>query len=205
MASVRLDWTREEIIMAIDLYVRAGAMNGGPIPGRGSRDVIELSTTLKRLSAYPVEMWSDKYRNPDGVYLKLTNLRAIETGGMHGMNAFSQLDAAVWREYVGDLSDLTALHQEADAIRRRINDGVIQPARSSPLVEDVEIEQQHSETYVVRPDGATRASERAEQKLVIRYRDYMAHRNVTVKRKRYRPRGEPRPIYSDIWVEAATY
>ena len=30
----RLDWTREEIILAMDFYVTCGAINGGPIPGQ---------------------------------------------------------------------------------------------------------------------------------------------------------------------------
>jgi len=52
MALVRLDWTREEIILAIDLYVTVGAFTGGPIPGNHSAQIVQLSNLLKRLSAY---------------------------------------------------------------------------------------------------------------------------------------------------------
>jgi hypothetical protein len=92
VALVRLDWTREEIILAMDLYVTVGAFAGGPIPGNSSVQIVQLSDLLKRLSAYPPEQQGEKYRNPDGVYLKLMNLRAIQTEGAHGMNAYSQLD-----------------------------------------------------------------------------------------------------------------
>jgi hypothetical protein len=198
MALGRLDWTREEIILAMDLYLTADTPDYGPFPDVGSPEIIELSDLLKRLSAYPPERQGEKYRNPPGVYLKLMNLRAIQTDGVHGMNAYSQLDAAVWREYADNPS---RLHSEAAAIRARLEEGVIQPAKARSEIEDVDIEQQHTETFMVSPSGVQRLTERAEQKLVLRYRDYMATKGVAVRRKRYLPKGEVRPIYSDVWVQ----
>jgi hypothetical protein len=64
------------------------------------------------------------------------------------MNAYSQLDTAVWREYV---DDLPRLHAEAEAIRARLQEGALQPAKATPVVEDVDIEQQHTETFRSRP------------------------------------------------------
>ncbi len=198
MATIRLDWTREEVILAMDLYVTAGAMTGGSMPGKTSPQVAALSALLKQLNAYPVDQQGDRYRNPDGVYLKLTNLRAIETDGQHGMKAYSQLDAAVWRDYQ---DDLTALHAEAEAIRKRLSEGVIKEPQQTPTAEDVDIEQQHTERFLITPNGDPRPAERAKQKLVLRYRDHMANRGIVVRRKRYRPTGEGRPAYSDAWVE----
>lgn len=196
---VRLDWTREEVILAMDFYVTCGALGGGSIPGQVPGEIAELSRLLKRLSAYPPEAQGEKYRNPQGAYLKLMNLRAIETGGAHGMNAYSQLDAAVWRDYIDNLE---GLHAEAAAIRQQLEDGVLAPASTTaPTVEDVNIEQQHAEWFMVSPSGEPREAERAEQKLVLRYQDYMAAKGVTVSRKRYRPTGQVRPIYCDVWVE----
>jgi hypothetical protein len=193
-----LDWTREEIILAMDLYVQAGGPDGGKIPAHDSEDVGRLSALLNKLGAYPLEVRGERYRNPNGVYLKLMNLRAVETDGARGMPAYSQLDAAVWRDYVDDLPRLRA---EAQAIQARVDDGAIQPASTVSVTEDVEIERQHTEGYIVNPTGQPRAAERAEQRLVLRYRDYMARKGVHVGRKLYRPAGEVRPIYSDIWVE----
>jgi hypothetical protein len=172
-------------------------MNGGSIPGKTTAGVVALSVLLKQLKAYPVDQQGGKYRNPDGVYLKLTNLRAIETDGRHGMNAYSQLDAAVWRDYE---DDAPALQAEAEAIRRRLSEGLLQEPQAVPTAEDVDIEQQHTETFVVTPSGAPRPAERAEQKLVLRYRDHLASKGTVVRRKRYRPAGEIRPIYSDAWI-----
>lgn len=195
----QLAWTREEIILAMDFYIKTGADHGAPIPGQSSAEIIQLSELLQELGAYPPERQGGKYRNPNGVYLKLMNLRAIQARGEHGMNAYSRLDAAVWREYV-DVHE--RLHAEAAAIRHRLHDGTIQPARSEPMTEDVDIEQQHTEIFMVQPPGGPRPAERAEQKLVLQYRDYMAAKGIVVRRKRYVPAGEVRPIYSDVWVEA---
>jgi 5-methylcytosine-specific restriction protein A len=67
----RTDWTREEVILAMDLYVAVGALHGAPIPGAGSAEILQLSGLLQNIGAYPPELRGEKYRNPDGVYLKL--------------------------------------------------------------------------------------------------------------------------------------
>ena len=193
-----LDWTREEIILAIDLYVTTGASDGGPMPGQRSSDIIQLSRLLRELSAYPKKLQGNNYRNPGEVYLKMMDLRAIQTDGARDMNADRQFDAMVWQEFA---DDLPRLHEEAEAIRVLLSEGAIQPAGMWPRMEDVDIEQQYTETYVVDPSGEPRAAERAEQDLVVRYRDYMAAKGIGVGRKRYWPVGEVRPIYSDAWVE----
>jgi hypothetical protein len=195
----RLDWTHEEIILAMDLYVRAGGLDGGSIPYHDSEEIGRLSTLLNKLGAHPPEVRGERYRNPNGVYLKLMNLRAVQTGGAHGMDAYSQLDAAVWRDYIDDLA---RLHAEAEDIRERLAAGAIQPASATSRVTDVAIEQQHTETFPVTPSGQPRSAERAEQRLVLRYGQYMEGKGVCVRRKRYLPAGEVRPIYCDIWVEA---
>ena len=192
-----LDWTREEDILAMDLYVRVGARNGGSIPGAGSGEIIQLSEMLKKLSAYPPDRQDDKYRNPDGVYLKLMNLRSVETDGAHGMPRGSKVDAAVWRDYVDNLPEL---HAEAETIRLRLQDGAMRPARAEAVTEDVEVEHQHTETFIVNPSGQQRAAERAEQRLVLSYRDHMAGKGIRVSRKKYLPAGEVRPLFSDAWV-----
>lgn len=194
-----LAWTREEIILAMELYIQSGGLLGGPIPDDNSDLVRHLSVLLNRPGAYPPEVRGDRYRNPNGVALKLQNLRAVETNRERGMPAHSQLDAAVWRDYIDDLA---RLHREAQAIRTRVEEGAIQPASTVTTVEDVDIEQQHTEAYMVTPTGQPREADRAEQRLVLSYRDYMATKGILARRKRYRPAGEVRPLFSDIWVES---
>ena len=43
------------------------------------------------------------------------------------------------------MDDLASLHAEAEAIRLRLQDGTIQPAKTETEVDDVDIEQQHHE------------------------------------------------------------
>lgn len=193
----RHDWTREEVILAMELYVNVGAQAGGSIPDAGSAEITALSALLKRLGAHPPELQGEKYRNTNGVYLKLMNLRAVQTEGAHGMNAHSARDAAVWREFE---DDLPRLHTEAAAIRARLDEGAIGPATLQATTEDVEIEQQHTETYMTTPSGEPRPAQRAEQRLVLRYRGYMVAKGVRVCRGKYLPVGEVRPIFSDVWV-----
>jgi hypothetical protein len=193
-----LVWTREEIILAMDLYVSVGALAGGSIPGNTSPAITQLSAQLRRLGAYPTEVQDEKYRNTDGVYLKLMNLRSVQTEGAHGMERISQRDAAVWREFA---DDLPRLHAEAETIRTRLREGAIATAAAQPSIEDVDIEQQHTERFMTNPSAGPREAERAEQKLVLSYRDYMAAKGIRVRRKRYLPAGEVQPIYSDAWVE----
>ena len=97
--------------------------------------------------------------------------------------------------------DLPRLHAEATAIRARLREGALKPAATESSMEDVDIEQQHTETFMVTPSAEPRPAERAEQKLVLSYRDYMTAKGIRVRRKRYWPAGEVRPIYSDVWVE----
>ncbi len=198
MPEPRLDWTREEVILAMDFYIRAGGLHGRSIPGQGSPEVMELSGLLRRMGAYPPERQGERYRNPNGVYLKLMNLRAVEAGGVHGMPARSQMDEAVWQDYIDRLPEL---HAEATRIRELVEDGDIEPAATAPVVSDVDIEQRHTETFTVNPSGATRQAFRAEQKLVLEYRDYLAAKGILARRKKYVPAGEIRPIYCDVWIE----
>jgi hypothetical protein len=58
---------------------------------------------------------------------------------------------------------------------------------TQPLVEGVDTEQQCTETFMTNPAAESLPAKRAEQKLVLRSRDYMAAKGITVRRKRYLP------------------
>ncbi len=194
----QLVWTHDELILALDFYFNVGAEAGSPIPGQHTAAIGELSELIKRLGAYPVERQTATYRNANGVYKKLMNLRAVQAGGGHGLRSFGQRDVAIWHEFA---NDRPKLHGEAEAIRAGLSQGVIRPASTEACVETTEIEQQHTESYEVSPSGASRSAERAEQKLVLEYCGHMNAKGIAVRRKRYYPAGEIRPMYSDAWIE----
>lgn len=196
--SGQLGWTREEIILAMDFYVTSGAIDGAPIPGQQTAAIAELSALLKTLSAYPPEVQGDNYRDIDGVYLALMNLRAVQAGGAHDMTRISQADAAVWREFIDNLG---TLHAEAVAIRQRLAEGVLVPASAAtPAAEDVPIENWNTERFMTNPSGEPRKAERAEAALVHRYVAHMTAKGIAVSRKRYRTR-QVRPMFCDLWVQ----
>ncbi len=69
-------WTREETILALDLLY----LHGKPVD-RKHQDVSQLSEFLRRVDIHPAQSRTEKFRNPDGVALKLQNLfSAVEPG-----------------------------------------------------------------------------------------------------------------------------
>ena len=113
------NWSRDELILALDLYVREGAL--------GDRHplTVELSQILNSLPIHTVRPDRDRFRNANSVALKLANFQAIDPS-YHGkgMSRGSALDAEVWASY-RDSPELTAIASELRA-------GVV-PERAFPV------------------------------------------------------------------------
>ncbi|MBS9525855.1 HNH endonuclease [Litoribacter alkaliphilus] len=108
-------WHRDEIILALDLYFQ---LEPGQIHGRNPA-VIELSEVLNRLPIFDVRPDEAKFRNPNGVGLKLSNFLAIDpsyTG--KGMQSFSKLDKEVFLEF---FQNQIQLRKIANAIRTTVS------------------------------------------------------------------------------------
>lgn len=73
------------------------------------------------------------------------------------------------------------------------------PPTSEFGIEDVDIEQQHTERMVISPGTKERTAERREATLVIQYRDYLRSQGHTVSRKKITPVGELKPLYTDLF------
>ncbi|MEU7044044.1 restriction endonuclease [Streptomyces varsoviensis] len=67
------------------------------------------------------------------------------------------------------------------------------------VVEDVEIEKQHTEGAVVSPNKKEYEAERREAPLVTAYRDHLQEQGHTVTRKKIRPKGELKPLFTDAF------
>lgn len=67
-------WQRDEIILALDLYfnLESGQMNAT------NNDIIELSKILNQLPIHENRPDEVRFRNPNGVALKLSNFLAID-------------------------------------------------------------------------------------------------------------------------------
>lgn len=101
-------WHRDEIILALDLYFDP---NRGSIDSRNQK-VIELSEMINKLPIFSDKPDEEKFRNPNGVSLKLSNFLAIDPGhNGKGMESYSKLDEEVFKEFVNDRERLRKVAQ----------------------------------------------------------------------------------------------
>ena len=91
-------WHRDEIILALDLYydLEPGQMNST------NTEIIELSELLNRLPIHISRPDQEKFRNPNGVNLKLGNFKHFDPDyNGKGLKGGSKLDKAVLEEFYG--------------------------------------------------------------------------------------------------------
>jgi hypothetical protein len=70
---------------------------------------------------------------------------------------------------------------------------------SGPVVSEVPIEQQHTERAMVTPRSEVHEAERREHRLVVAYAAYMETRGSRMRRQRYQPAGELKPLFCDLY------
>lgn len=98
-------WSRDEIILALDLYMR----HRPSFPGDRHPEVIELSQLLNRIAAINMISGSDSFRNGNSVAMKLQNFRSLDPSQSgKGLPATGKGDAEVWAHFVGDAESLRA-------------------------------------------------------------------------------------------------
>jgi len=95
-------WSRDELILALDLYMRHRASP----PAKDSPEIEDLSEVLNQLGAVLGQRTSGTYRNTNGVYMKLMNFRRFDsdytTEGKTGLTRGNQDEARVWDQFAGD-------------------------------------------------------------------------------------------------------
>ncbi|RBW61440.1 HNH endonuclease [Tenacibaculum sp. E3R01] len=96
-------WHRDEVILALDLYHRIEAKE---MDSKNPK-VIEVSEILNRLPIHKNRFENNKFRNPNGVSMKLNNFKAIDPNyNGKGMDRYSNLDKEVFFEFQNDLQSL---------------------------------------------------------------------------------------------------
>lgn len=96
-------WTRDELILALDLYFRANPLH----ISKKEKDprIIDLSELLNRLPLHPRRTEYETFRNASGVYMKLCNfLRLDPSYAGEGLKRGGKLEEQIWVEYSSDLS-----------------------------------------------------------------------------------------------------
>jgi 5-methylcytosine-specific restriction protein A len=104
------DWTRDELILALDLYFREPSARGS----KAHRECIRLSEILNALPIHAKASHGTTFRNPNGVAMKLSNfLKYDPSYSGKGLSAGSQAEQEVWDTFA---SDHAKLRGTADAI-----------------------------------------------------------------------------------------
>lgn len=95
-------WSRNELILALDLYVR----NRNALPGKTSPEVAALSALLGKMGHASGSMEDVTYRNANGVYMKMMNFRRFDpnytTEGKVGLTRGNKEEESVWAEFAKD-------------------------------------------------------------------------------------------------------
>ena len=206
-------WHRDEIILALDLFLRAGCLGGGSLPLKTDPEVVELSA---RINALPIWREADRaatFRNPAGVALKLGNLRAVERdvalqrgvpGAQalpKGMGSYSALDRVVFEEFVGRFEDLPLEAEAVWAAAGFARASMARDARGAYLVaRDAPIDGGGILTYEsgAGPAGSQR---RGEAALVLAYSGFLQQHGHEVSGRHYLAEGESRPLRADLLVK----
>jgi len=131
-------WSRDELILALDLYFT----NPANPPGKGSSAVFELSAILNKLHRLNGVSGAPKLRNENGVYLKMMNLRSLDPAytaqGKVGMQSGGALEKVVWADYEGRRADLQV---DAKTIRQAVADANETALAKLPVAEPYEGEE----------------------------------------------------------------
>ncbi len=125
-------WHRDELILALDLYFRRNPIR----INQNHPDVRALSKLLNALPIHADRPDLVRFRNPNGVYMKLCNfLRLDPSYEGTGLRAGGKLEGQIWKEFAHDRARLM---ETAQAIRTRIDHRPTQERIATPEAEEDE-------------------------------------------------------------------
>jgi hypothetical protein len=129
------DWSREEFILALDLYVRKQLLDDH------HPDVVELSQLLRDMAPEQVDI-NPNYRNPNGIALRLANFASVDPNYQgKGMRGLSRLGREIWEEYSKNWQQLSADAQLIrDGLRSLRYNNIDELASTRKVAESAEFE-----------------------------------------------------------------
>ena len=117
---LRIDWTTDELILALELYLNDYRVKSADDKHTKVR---ELSNLLNQLAVVLGISTGDGYRNANGVAMKLLNFSSIDptktVQGKAGLKQGSKLDMEVWKQFADKPLELG---KTAVAIRAKIKE-----------------------------------------------------------------------------------
>jgi 5-methylcytosine-specific restriction enzyme A len=113
MATRNPKWSRDELIVTLDFYLR----HNPSIPDNKSSEISELSDFLNRLQVKLGGETSDKFRNPNGVYMKLMNFRRFDPSYEgKGLERGGKDEEVVWNLYSSNPNQLRELTESIKSL-----------------------------------------------------------------------------------------
>jgi hypothetical protein len=124
-------WSEEELILALDHYVRVKGQFGH----EHTEDIIELSKHLNRLKIHPKATRQSNFRSPIGVWGKLGNFAYLDPNAQRYPNSTigNGLTKAVWDRYA---SKFKALRTAAAKIVQRAKQGSSPQAEGETVIDE---------------------------------------------------------------------
>lgn len=110
-------WTLDEIILAMDFYLK----HRSSIPDKADSSIAALSEELRSLGSAIGGELESTFRNVNGTYMKLMNLRHLDPQHSGtGLKAGGKLEKQLWERYSDKPEELADI---AGAIRRNFQSG----------------------------------------------------------------------------------
>lgn len=124
------DWTRDELILATEFY----RLHAPSIPGKSAKALIDLADQIRASATLQGLRGNATFRNPNGVYMKLMELRKYDDtykGVGLGHERLRDVELEVWTLPEADL--LLAARAIRTRIHEFIRDGGVVPEVDRPL------------------------------------------------------------------------
>jgi 5-methylcytosine-specific restriction protein A len=147
MAKRNPTWTRDELILALDLYFKCPPWT----VNEKHPEIIALSKLLNGLAIHLLRPNAETFRNPNGVHKKMFNLQWWDKTHPGGLSNGSKLDKIIFEEFVDDKEHLSAL---AQAIRSQAESNT--PLIIAPSLEEIDEESKAPEGAVLLRQHKTR-------------------------------------------------
>ena len=157
----------------MDLYVRRG------MPSADNPEVVQLSELLNAIRGQGDVSDAERYRNPNGVHMKLGNFRTQERPGQ-GLQHGNQLEPIVWERF-SDRRDLLAA--EVNRIKAQVAQGggipFTKDGQGEALIGFLKPFKPKADLdYEVQVEGGIRTQERSHETLVNSFAEWLSERGL---------------------------
>jgi 5-methylcytosine-specific restriction enzyme A len=163
------DWTDDELILALDLFFRVNPRS----VSKNDPAIISVSEVLNCLPLHPKSVRTEKFRNPNGVRMKLANFLRFDLSYQgKAMERGSHREERIWKLYANDRQKLSRVAAAIrDAGNRQVRDSATQlpdPDEDESFAEGMILSREH------RYRERNRSLVQKKKKAVLRSRGNLA-------------------------------